>query len=43
VADDLKAGLREQPRETLEQQQRVVGEDHAHGISARSTVSRSPG
>ena len=37
---DLEAGLVEQAREPLAQQQRVVGDDYPHGISARSVVPR---
>jgi hypothetical protein len=43
TCDDLTAGVGEQPRELIAQQHRVVGEDHPHGISARSTVTRSGG
>ena len=41
--DHVEAGLVEQPREPLAQQHRVVGEDHAHGISACTTVPRPGG
>ena len=41
--DHVEAGLGEQPREPLAQEHRVVGEDHAHGISAWTTVPRPGG
>ena len=41
LADDLEAGLREQPREALAQQRLVVGDHYPHGSSARM-VTRSP-
>ena len=40
-ADDLEAGLAEQPREPLAQQDAVLGDRYAHGISAR-TAFRPP-
>ena len=38
LPDDLDAGRRERAGERLPEQDRVVGEDYAHGISARMTV-----
>src|SRR5581483_9499252 len=42
-SDDLEAGLSEQPRQALAQDHGVVGDDYAHGISARSLVPRPGG
>ena len=39
LADDLDAGLGQQPREPLAQQRLVVGEHYAHGSSATSAVA----
>ena len=36
-------GLLEQPHDALAQQHRVVGDDYAHGITARTTVPRPRG
>ena len=40
LADHVEAGLPEQQRDALAQQHRVVGQDYAHGISARSQCPR---
>ena len=41
--DDLEASLLQQPRKSLAQDHRVVGERYSHGISARSVVPRPGG
>src|SRR5215207_3201454 len=38
LGDDVQAGVLEQPRDALAQQQAVVREDYAHGTSARTVV-----
>ena len=38
LSDDLEAGFPEQARDALAQQHAVVGDDDAHGISARTLV-----
>src|SRR4051794_12977638 len=38
LRDDLEARLRQQPREPLAQENAVLGDRYAHGISARSRV-----
>src|SRR3954471_4192494 len=38
LRDDLEAGLAEQPRETLPEENTVLGDHYAHGISARRRV-----
>ncbi len=38
LADDLHPGVLEQPHDALAQQDRVVGDDYAHGITARTVV-----
>ena len=35
LADDLDARVLEQPHDALAQQDRVLGDDYAHGITAR--------
>ena len=42
-ADDLEAGLLEQPGEPFAQDHGVVGQSYPHGISARSVVPRPGG
>ena len=38
LPDDLHPGLLEQPHDPLAQQHRVLGDDYAHGITARTVV-----
>jgi hypothetical protein len=42
LGDHLDAGVAEQPDDALAGEQDVVGDDYAHGSSARSTLARPP-
>ena len=41
--DDLEAVVAQQPREPVAQQREVLGDHHAHGITARTVVGPPPG
>src|SRR3954447_21393512 len=43
LRDDVKSRLGEQPRDALPQQNRVVCDSYAHGISARTVVPLAGG